>query len=236
MTVQKENDTLIIIPAFNEELSIEKVISDLKKDFKNADILVINDGSRDKTGELAQKKGVILLTHIFNMGIGASFQTGCMFASLHNYKYIIRMDADGQHGVGSIKDILNPIIRDEADIAIGSRFLRRTEANTSFFRLMGIFVLSKFLSLITGNRITDPTSGFCAMNKKAYSFFSDTCPEDYPEPEITIHHDRFRIVEIPITMQKRNAGISSITPLKSLYYMIKVFLAVTVRYARKERK
>jgi len=230
----KLNNLLVIILAYNEENSITGVISDIKESSKDAKIAVINDGSSDNTAKYAIKEDVVVLSHSSNMGIGVSFQTGCQFASLHNYDYIVRIDADGQHNPRFIQDILNPLIDDEADIVIGSRFLGNSEYTSSFFRLIGIRIISFIVSIISKKKITDPTSGFCAMNKKALEFFSKNCPDEFPEPEILIYHKEFRIKEIPVSISKREEGVSSITPLKSIYYMILVLLSLLVHMFKKE--
>jgi glycosyltransferase involved in cell wall biosynthesis len=228
-------DTLIIIPAFNEEKNIANVINNIFSNYKEADILVVNDGSTDTTAEILETKGVSVINHIFNMGIGVSFETGCKFALNNGYDYIVRMDGDGQHDASFIKDIIKPIRNNEVDISIGSRFLEESEFTTSSFRLIGIKILSLILTIVTQRKITDPTSGFCAMNKKAFEFFSSNCVEDYPEPEILVFHRDFRIKEVPISVKKRWDGISSITPLKSIYYMIKVLFSLFVSLFRKEK-
>lgn len=231
-----KKDTLIIIPVFNEKAAIGEVINDLQRNYGEADILVVDDGSSDKTPEILKNKKVFVVTHLFNLGIGASFQTGCQFALSHNYSYIVRMDGDGQHNSVFINDILFPVKKGWVDIAIGSRFLGNSEFKSSFLRRIGISIISAILTLITKKRFTDPTSGFCAMNKRAYSFFAKSCVEDYPEPEILIHHRNFRITEIPITLMRRERGRSSITPLKSVYYMYKVLFSLFVSILRKERE
>lgn len=231
---QKQHDTLIIIPVFNEENNIEWVIDDLYINYRNADIVVINDGSTDNTLNILKKRQIPIINHEFNMGIGASFQTGCLFALENEYDYIIRIDGDGQHNAKFINRVFTPVKNNEVDITVGSRFLDKAGFATSFSRLLGILTLSYLLTVITGKKITDPTSGFCAMNKKAYEFFSKACAEDYPEPEIVLYHRSFTIKEIPITMAKRQNGTSSITPLKSVYYMYKVLLSLFMSVFRRE--
>ena len=232
MNLSKGNNTLIIIPVFNEGRNIEKVIDDIIKNFKGADFLVINDGSTDNTEKSLRLKGVFILSHAFNLGIGASLETGCQFALRQGYDYIVRVDGDGQHSASYIKSLLEPVIQDKTDISIGSRFLAKSGYKSTSLRLLGIKLLSFALSITTGKKITDPTSGFCAMNKKAFSFFAINCPEDYPEPEIVIYHKEFRIKEVAISITKRQEGKSSITPLKSIYYMIKVLLSLLVHMFR----
>lgn len=234
MITEKKNDTLLIIPVFNEEHSIGSVLESLRLKETATDIVVINDGSNDKTSELVESRGVFIINHAFNMGIGTSFQTGCRFALKKGYDYIVRIDGDGQHDSAFIKSVLNPVKHGKFDIAIGSRFLETSKFKSSFMRIIGITIISRLLTFLTGKKITDPTSGFCAMNKKAFRFFAQHCADDYPEPEIIIHHRNFRITEVPITLMKRRAGFSSITSLKSIYYMYKVIFSIIVSIFRKE--
>ncbi len=219
-------DILIILPAYNEEKNVGMVIDDIRNNFGATDILVIDDGSSDKTDEIVRKKGVFLIRHIFNLGIGASFESGCQFARAREYGYVLRMDADGQHRAVLMKDLLAPVKSGEFDISVGSRFLGKSEFKSSFFRMLGILLICFVLRLITGKKVTDPTSGFYAMNKKAFLFFADKCAEDYPEPEILLYQENFKIKEIPVSMIKRQGGTSSITPWKSIFYMLKVILAL----------
>lgn len=235
MNVRK-NDTLIIVLVFNEEKNIENVLNDLNLNCKETDILLVDDGSTDKSIEKVESKDIFVIKHPFNMGIGTSFETGCRFALEQEYNYIVRMDGDGQHNSAFIQDVLAPVKNNEADIVVGSRFLGNSEFKSSFFRLIGIFIISFILAIITRKKVTDPTSGFCAMNKKAFKFFSKNCPEDYPEPEILMYHREFRFKEVPITINKRCDGISSITPLKSLYYMIKVLFSLFIHIFKKEER
>ncbi|MDD5617544.1 MAG: glycosyltransferase family 2 protein [Candidatus Omnitrophica bacterium] len=234
MNQTEKKETLIIIPVFNEEKNIPQVIDELKNSYKDMDILVVNDSSADKTLEKIENKDVFILNHCFNMGIGASLETAFKFAVREGYKYVVRIDGDGQHDINFIKDILNPVKNGGADIVVGSRFLGKSEFKSSFIRLIGIHILSFLLSCLTKKAITDPTSGFCAMNKKAFEFFSRNCVEDYPEPEILIYHKDFIIKEVPVSIVKRKHGVSSITPLKSVYYMTKVLLSLFVHIFKKE--
>jgi len=234
MAIRKKNNTLIIIPVFNEELSIGTLLESLKAKENEADIMVVDDGSGDKTLDVVVSKGVFVVAHPFNMGIGTSFQTGCCFALESGYDYIVRIDGDGQHEPASINDVLSPVKSGKFDIAIGSRFLGASKFKSSFMRIIGITIIARLLTFLTGKKVTDPTSGFCAMNKKAFSFFARYCVDDYPEPEILIHHRDFGITEVPINLMKRKEGSSSITPLKSLYYMYKVIFSIIVSIFRKE--
>jgi len=199
---------------------------------KEVEIVVVDDGSIDNTAEYALKEKAIVLSHLSNMGIGVSFQTGCQFALMHDYDYIVRVDADDQHDPRFIQDILGPLRNDEADVVIGSRFLGKFGYKSSFSRLMGIRLISFILSIIVKKRVTDPTSGFCTMNKKAFNFFAKECADDYPEPEILIHHKSFRIKEVPVLMKKRSHGFSSIAFFDSIYYVFKILFSLLVNIFR----
>lgn len=232
---KKKNNILIIVPVFNEEKNIERVLDDLVE-YKEADIIVINDGSSDRTAEIIKRKNIWILEHLFNLGVGASFQTGCQFALNHGYEYIVRMDGDGQHNTIFIDQLLASIKKDEADITIGSRFLGNSEFKSSFFRLFGIWIISLILKIITMRKVTDPTSGFSAMNRKAFEFFAKNCIEDYPEPAVLLAHRDFRIKEVAVSITKRQSGISSITPIKSIYYMYKVLFSLFMSPFQKDEK
>jgi glycosyltransferase involved in cell wall biosynthesis len=196
--------------------------------------VVINDGSTDKTSIAVAAKDVHCISHIFNMGIGASFQTGCLYAVRMGYSYIVRLDGDGQHGAKFLQELLTAVRSGRADIVIGSRFLGFSKFKSSFSRRLGISLLSFLITLVTGRRITDPTSGFCAMNKQAFAYFARHCVEDYPEPEIVVSGKDFRILEIPVSMSPRLIGVSSISPVKSMYYMYKVIFSLLIKLLRED--
>lgn len=233
---------LIIIPAYNEAESIEGVISVVKKELPDAAIIVINDGSRDDTGSIAKRLGVTVADLPYNMGIGAAMQTGYRYAALHNYDIAVQVDADGQHPPDQIKHIISPVVEEKVDVVIGSRFLRGTQAklgsgeyHPSLARLIGIKVFSVVVSLIIGKWLTDTTSGFRAVSKRAIRFFAKNYPEDYPEVEaiVLLHKAGFSIMETSVRMKTRAGGKSSITPLHALYYIIKVLLAVFIDVLKK---
>lgn len=234
MKQKPQYDTLVIIPVFNEEGNIKNLLDQILENSIEADILIVDDGSTDNSREVIAGKKVFYIRHIFNLGIGASFETGCKFALERGYEYIVRIDGDGQHSPVFIKDMLQPLEKGEADIVIGSRFLGNSEIKSSRCRLIGIYIISLLLKLLTKKEVTDPTSGFCAMNVKAFNFFSSHSMEDYPEPAILMYHRYFRIKEIPIVISMRDSGTSSITPLKSVYYMCKVILSLCMDFFRKE--
>ncbi len=232
---------LIIIPAFNEAETIGGVIADLKEHIPEADVLVVDDGSTDDTARVAEQAGhdggtvVTVLSQPFNMGIGATMQTGYKYAKLKGYEIAVQVDADGQHPPDQIKHLLAPLMEGRADIVVGSRFLGKGDYTPSLARVAGISFFSKLISLILRERITDPTSGFRAASRKCIEYFSSRYPDDYPEAEalVLLHKKKFSIMEVPVKMKERGGGRSSITPVRSVYYMVKVFLAILVDMLKK---
>ena len=226
---------LVILPAFNEGLNIKTVIQGIQAQIPSADILVINDGSVDDTAEQAGDAGALVLNMPYNVGIGAAVQTGFQFAANHAYDIVVRNDGDGQHSPEGINDLLARLQIDDVDVVIGSRFIgEEGDYGTPLARRLGITILAKLLSIITSQPITDPTSGFCAFNRKAILLFARFYPHDYPEPEAIVisHRTGLRQAEIPVNMVKREHGKSSITPVRSIYYMIKVILAILINLLR----
>lgn len=227
--------TLIIVPAYNEEESLPGVIRDLRENIRLADILVVNDGSRDATARIAQGVGVAVLNLPFNLGIGGAMQAGYLYAEQGGYDIAVQFDGDGQHLAGEIEKLLRHIREGNADLVIGSRFLEQGEYNTSVFRRSGMWIFSTILSRMLGIRVTDSTSGFRAANRRVIEFFSRTYPDDYPEVEalVLLHKAKLRIVEVAVNMRERTGGTSSITPLRSVYYMVKVLLAIFIDLLKK---
>ncbi len=225
-----DSKILVIIPAYNEEGSIGKVVEEVKTHSLRVDILIVNDGSIDFTSDRARKSGVIVLDLPFNLGIGGAMQAGFRYAFEKGYDIAIQVDADGQHDPKEIPKLLHALTDRRADMVIGSRFLGDSEFKSSTVRRIGISIFSRVISMIVGQKITDPTSGFRAANRKAIQLFASDYPQDYPEPEavILLHQCRLKIVEVPVGMSERYAGESSITKIRSVYYMVKVLLAIFV--------
>jgi len=226
---------LVIIPAYNEEESLSGVVRDLREHASEADLLVVDDGSLDATARTAEDLGVNVLRLPFNLGIGGAMQTGYLYARQRDYDIAIQFDGDGQHLASEIKKLLVPLRMGVCDIVVGSRFLEQREYKPSFFRKVGMLVFSSTLSLILGTRVTDTTSGFRAVNRTVIEFYSHTYPDDYPEVEalVLLHKAGVRIAEVSVRMQERLGGRSSITALRSIYYMIKVLLAVFIDVLKK---
>ncbi len=230
---------LIIVPAFNEENNIGTTIKEIQNCRINFDILIIDDGSTDATVEVARSNNVPVVSLPFNLGIGGAVQTGFKFALRNGYEYAIQVDADGQHIPSEIEKLLKPLNEEKFDVVIGSRYLDKNDYQAPFLRRVGAVFFMGLIFLAIGQKVKDSTSGFRAYNRRAIEFLSRTYPDDYPEVEAVtvLGKNGFRIKEIPVNMRSRKQGSSSITSLKSIYYMIKVSLAILVNLFRsKERK
>ena len=227
---KKNIKVLIIIPAYNEEESIAEVVGRLTSQRSAYDYLIINDGSRDSTLEICEEQHFQYLNLPINLGIGGPVQTGYVYARRNGYDIAVQMDGDGQHDIAYLEDMLKPILEDEADIVIGSRFLEKEGFQSSRIRRVGIKFLSFLIRLTTGKKLMDVTSGFRAVNKRFINIYANDYPTDYPEPEaiVTAIMNRGRIMEVPVQMREREGGSSSITFGRSMYYMIKVTLAILV--------
>ena len=227
--------TLIIIPALNEEDSIASVIDDIRHHAPWADIVVVNDGSADQTGAIAEACGAVALHMPYNVGIGAAMQTGFLYASRYGYEVAVQTDGDGQHPPSEIPALVTALLEGDADMVLGSRYIEDRGYQTPWTRRIGIIILASIIALITGRRCTDPTSGFRASNARSIRLCSRLYPHDYPEPEaiVLLHRAGLQIREIPVTMAARQGGRSSITPLRSGYYMVKVILAILIGVLRR---
>jgi hypothetical protein len=230
---------LIVIPAFNEENSISRVIHDVKVHVPFADILVVNDGSTDRTPAVVEEQGATCVNHPFNLGYGAALQTGFRFATARGYDFVITMDADGQHVPLSIANLMKALQDEEADIVIGSRFLGGTY-NVDLPRRIGIRLFSLIARLYTGITITDPTSGFQLLQKSVFSHLAkaDNYPLDYPDVNIimALHKRRFKIVETPVEMIEKKNGKSMHSGLKPFFYVMRMCLAVVMVIVRRRVK
>jgi glycosyltransferase involved in cell wall biosynthesis len=230
--------TLIIVPAFNEAENIKNVIYDILEQKKNYDILIINDCSADNTSKAARETESCKVIDLpVNLGIGGAVQTGFKYAFENGYEYTVQFDGDGQHKAAEIEKILDPVKEGEADVVIGSRFLKK-EPNfrSSFARRKGIFIFKVVNFILTGQKITDNTSGFRAYNKRAIGFLSHNYPEDYPEPEsvVLLGRNGFKIMEVSVSMKERQNGSSSIYGFRIPYYMFKVLLSVIMTGMRRK--
>jgi glycosyltransferase involved in cell wall biosynthesis len=229
---------IVIVPAYNEEKSIGAVLAEIKEFCRDFDILVVNDGSTDRTEEVARTvPGARVVTLPVNVGIGGAVQTGFLFARRHDYDVAVQVDADGQHRPAEVGRLLDPILRDEADTVVGSRFMEKSRYRGRIWRRLGIRLFALTNRLFLQERITDSTSGFRAYNRRAIAVLSETYPDDYPEPEAVyiLKKRGLRIREVPVEMAGRRAGKSSIGFIESIYYMIKVFLAIFVLFLRRNK-
>jgi len=228
---------LVIVPAFNECGNIRRTVEEIRNTTKDVDVLVIDDGSSDDTANQAALAGGMVVSLPFNLGIGAAVQTGFQYAQKHQYDIAIQIDGDGQHDALYIDKILNPLLRQEADLVVGSRFLEKTGGfQSSFSRRVGINFFVHLINALTKVKVNDPTSGFRAYNKKMIALFSEYYPHDFPEPEAIVVAQQAggRIVEVPVVMRAREAGSSSIRYFKTLYYMAKVTLAIVLHMIRQK--
>ncbi|HVE69667.1 MAG TPA: glycosyltransferase family 2 protein [Solirubrobacteraceae bacterium] len=227
---------LAIVPAYNEEATLPGVLESLRRHAPGFDVLVIDDGSTDRTGELARTGGATLLQLPFNVGIGGAVQSGYLYACEHGYDYVVQVDADGQHDATEIATLQDTMGADPAlDVVCGSRFLEKRDYRASFGRRTGIQIFAAIVSLIARKRVTDPTSGFRLCNRRAIELFARDYPHDYPEVEalLTLHYNRLTMREVPVRMFQRGGGVSSIRSGKSAYYMVKVLLAIFMGLARR---
>ncbi|MGB8454047.1 MAG: glycosyltransferase family 2 protein [Anaerocolumna sp.] len=219
---------LIIIPVYNEEHNIEKVISRLHENVPYVDYIVVNDCSNDNTVSVCRKNGFHYISLPVNLGIGGGMQAGYQYAVDHDYDIAVQMDGDGQHDAGYLDKILQPIMEDQADIVIGSRFILKQGFQSSRLRRLGINFLSALIKACCGTSVKDVTSGFRAVNKKFIKIYAQEYSQDYPEPEAIIAGAFYkgRIKEVPVIMHERESGSSSIHSWRVVYYMIKVTIAI----------
>ena len=230
MKTEKDIKVLIIIPAYNESDNIEQVISHLNEKANQHDYLIINDGSTDATLSICEGQAYQYLNLPINLGIGGAVQAGYVYANKNNYDIAVQIDGDGQHDIAYLDDMLKPLLSEEADVVIGSRFIKKEGFQSSQTRRIGIGILSFLIKMTTGCKVVDVTSGYRAVNKKFISIYAKDYPTDYPEPEaiVTAVMHRGRVIEVPVQMRAREGGKSSITFRKSIYYMIKVTLAILI--------
>lgn len=235
---------LLIIPAYNEEENILRVIERVKKYQKTCsyylDYVVINDGSTDRTYQICLENGIHCISLFQNLGIGGAVQTGYIYAKKHNYDIAVQFDGDGQHDLDSLSQLLEPIRNGDCDFCIGSRFISSHSSSfqSTRMRRIGIKYLSVLIRLLSRTKVTDPTSGFRAANKKVIDALVNYYPADYPEPEsiVQISKMRYRIQEVQVNMFEREGGASSIHSWKSVYYIVKVSIAIACASLRRGEK
>ena len=220
----------VLVPAFNEAASIERVVKKIQETNPHADVVVINDGSSDETESLAQRAGATVLSLVVNLGYGAALQTGYKYALRNNYDYTVQIDGDGQHDPGFVENLIAKL-KNGSDVAIGSRFLGNlNDYKNPTIRELGMMFFRTLIYLFIHRRITDPTSGFQAMNRKVFEFFAESnqYPSDFPDADIIIllHYAGFEVSEVPVVMYNSETGKSMHSGFKPLYYIIKMLLSI----------
>lgn len=227
---------LIIIPAYNEAENIVKTVEAIKEKAKGFDYIIINDCSTDQTKNICEENGYNVINLPINLGIGGAVQTGYKYAYNHDYDIAVQVDGDGQHDPLFLGVMAQYLEEHSADMVIGSRFIEKKGFQSSRARRIGIVFFTKLIKLMTGATITDPTSGLRMVGRNVIELFSNDYPRDYPEPEsvVAILRRHMKVIEIPVVMKEREGGVSSISLKKSVYYMIKVTLAILIERIRKE--
>lgn len=229
--------SLVIIPAYNEEKSLEKAVRDIKENAPSFDYVIINDCSTDHTMELCREKKLHVLKLPTNLGIGGAVQTGYIYAMQQGYDIVVQFDGDAQHDAKYLEKMKEHMQHEKADMVIGSRFIDKVGFQSSGIRRVGIRYFTKLINALTRTTITDPTSGMRMAGKDVIAIFAENYPKDYPEPEsvVAILKQGKRIVEYPVVMRERTEGISSISFRRSIYYMIKVTLAILMENMRRHK-
>jgi len=230
---------LIVVPAYNEERNIAPVIGSVREVVPDADILVVDDGSSDDTALMARQAGARVISLPFNLGYGVALQAGFKYALERGYDYVVQMDADGQHEPACVLDLIAEVRQGTADVVLGSRFLGPSTFKPRFARRVGILLFRVIVSRVVGQRISDPTSGYQALNRRVLALYAtDVYPIDYPDADVLImvHFAGFRIKEIPVVMYAGAANRKSMhSGLRPFYYVFKMFLSIVVTLMRERR-
>lgn len=225
---------LVIIPAYNEEESIVETVKDIKENAPDFDYVVINDCSKDDTLAICRQNQINVLNLPINLGIGGAVQTGYLYAYNNGYDVAVQFDGDGQHDASYLDKMASVMAEENADMVIGSRFIEKQGFQSSGIRRVGIRYFAFLTKVLFGKKITDATSGMRMCNRKVIELFVKDYPRDYPEPETVCRllRKKYKVVEIPVIMRERSAGVSSISMKKSIYYMVKVSLAIFIERLR----
>lgn len=226
---------LVIIPAYNECASILNAVDDIRRHAPEFDYVVINDCSTDETLDICQKNGLNHINLSVNLGIGGAVQTGYIYACQQGYDTAVQFDGDGQHDATYLEMMAQKLVETDSGMVIGSRFIEKEGFQSSGLRRVGIWYFSQLIRLLSGKRVTDPTSGLRMVNKDVMRIYAGNYPKDYPEPESVMAILRMgkKVTEVPVIMRERKEGTSSIGGLRTVYYMIKVTLAILVERLRK---
>jgi glycosyltransferase involved in cell wall biosynthesis len=227
--------SIAIVPAHNEEGAVASVLRELRAEQPDFAIAVIDDGSTDRTAAIARAEQAHVISLPFNLGIGGAVQTGYQYARDNGFDIAVQVDGDGQHDPREIPRLLEPLFDDRADVVVGTRFAAGGGYRGTRLRRIGIHIFAAIVSLLVRSRVTDTTSGFRAVNRRAIRLFAADYPHDYPEVEATVLAVRhgLRMVEVPVQMRVRETGSSSITAIRSIYYMVKVLLALFIGLFRR---
>ncbi len=234
--MSRQRKLVAVVPAWNEAGAVGQVVDGIRDAGLHVDVVVVDDASTDDTASVAKARGATVLRVPFNVGIGGAVQTGFRYALAEGYDIAVRLDGDGQHDPSEIGKLLGPIERGEANLVIGSRFADGTGSyRPPFARRMGIRVFARLVSMLGGQPVTDTTSGFVALDRLGIELFAAEYPHDYPEVEATLVAVRsgLRLAQVQVEMRERETGSSSITFVRSLYYMVKVMLALLVASVRR---
>jgi glycosyltransferase involved in cell wall biosynthesis len=229
---------MVLIPAYNEEGSVAAVVREVQRVLPGTPVMVVDDGSRDGTAQVARTAGAEILRLPHHLGLGGAVQTGYRFAFEHGYNCVVRVDSDGQHNPADIPKLLDKLDADGFDMVTGSRFLKPNGYTVQWLRRFGGMLFSAILYPVLGKRITDPTSGFAAVNRRALEVFSRSFPLEYPEIEalVVLQRKRLRFCEVPVKMFPRRAGRSTIGSAQAIYYMFRVLLGVLMNVIKYERR
>ncbi len=226
---------IIIIPAYNESANIVKTINAIRRSAEDFDYVIINDCSTDETRDICEANQFNIINLPINLGIGGAVQTGYRYAYEEGYDIAVQVDGDGQHDPSFLGRMAEYMESNGSDMIIGSRFINKEGFQSSGTRRIGIKYFTILIQILTGNKITDPTSGLRMVNRSVMKMFAYDYPKDYPEPEsvVTVLRKGKKVDEIPVIMKAREGGVSSISPRKSVYYMLKVSLAILIECIRK---
>jgi len=230
-----DKKTLIVVPAYNEEKSIENVLKSIKEECSFCDVVVVNDGSGDATAKIAERNGVVVISVPYNLGIGGAVQTGLLYAQKNGYDIALQLDADGQHKADEVYKLINTLEKDHSDMVLGSRFKDKNDYHSTFMRRLGNMIFSSLIAMVTRQFFTDSTSGFRAFNRRAINFLATNYPTDFPEPEslVILKKHGFKILEVPVSMEERQGGQSSVTKFKAVYFMISISIAILIDWIKK---
>ena len=228
---------LIIIPAYNEAENIEKTVEKIRETVQDFDYIIVNDCSSDTTKEICEKNNYNIINLPINLGIGGAVQTGYRYGYENGYDLAVQVDGDGQHDPKFLEEMAAYLVDRDLDMVIGSRFIKKEGFQSSGARRIGIRYFTGLIRLLTGKKISDPTSGLRMVNRSVMKMFAYEYPKDYPEPEsvVAILRGGKRVEELPVVMLERQGGVSSISLKKSVYYMVKVSMAILIECMRKRK-